>query len=104
MVVYLEDGSQRQSITRHVRRENDVWKGNNPDEQAIAILDAAEKALVMVQRHHEAIKKRFDKETDSAAKMNLQRDLLNADFIIQLKEGRVRELQKSTPRQVQFTF
>lgn len=44
VVTYLGEGSQKRSITRHVRLVGETWFGRNPDEASIAYLDAMELA------------------------------------------------------------
>ena len=56
VVLCVGEGSQRRSITRHIRLTGGVWVGRNTDDAAVARLDAAEKALEETERRHNLMK------------------------------------------------
>lgn len=55
VVLLVGEGAHRRSITRHVHLEGGRWMGLNPDEAAVAQLDAGEKELEETQSCHETI-------------------------------------------------
>jgi hypothetical protein len=56
VVIYVGEGSQRRSITRHVHLQSGQWVGRNPNDAALARLDEAERAFEKVKGQHETLK------------------------------------------------
>lgn len=83
VVTYLGEGSQRRSVTRHVRQKDGRWLGNNPDETAIAYLDAME----LAEKSSEGLTK---KSSDYLAEIEGNIEALKADkAAIDVKKYRI---------------
>ena len=133
VVTYIGEGSQRRSVTRHVRLEGGSrWMGCNPDEAAIAQLDAAENDLLMAKGQHESAEQlakltikdierirregrmaglllsaNLDPLEEVAAKTIKAALKQRADYlaaILKAIETQVKRLRTEIPRKVQFSF
>ena len=136
VVTYIGEGSQRRSVTRHVRLEVEgsrwMMMGCNPDEAAIAQLDAAENALLIAKGEYESAEQlakmtikdierirregriaglllsaNLDPLEEVAAKTIKAALKQRADYlaaILKAIETQVKRLRTEIPRKVQFSF
>ena len=105
VVVCAGTGAQRQSITRHLQfnPRTNQWLGRNPDEVAIAKLDAAEAAVWRAEAEQERLKKLAAILSPAESRRRkLGEKIAKAAIAIREATAALEGLQRTIPRQVQF--